>query len=149
LQPHLIKPWKSFTFSIHLLRLISPHFFNDFHLKMKIILAREAFVSTLICSPRLFSSGPLNMLYELLWNCFVPIDYAMSFDLFFEICGHIVWGHVPPLILCLFSTSWLVLLENQSRAICPIRIGETTYCLIAHILTIQFKDILAEHFSPH
>ncbi len=28
-------------------------------------------------------------------------------------------------------------------------IGETTYCLVTHILTIQFRDIFMEHFSPH
>jgi len=28
-------------------------------------------------------------------------------------------------------------------------IGGVTYHLVAHTLSIQFKDILVEHFSPH
>jgi hypothetical protein len=28
-------------------------------------------------------------------------------------------------------------------------IGEVTYRLVAHILTIQFRDIIAEHFNYH
>jgi hypothetical protein len=28
-------------------------------------------------------------------------------------------------------------------------INEVTYCLYVHTLVIQFRDTLAEHFSPH
>ncbi len=28
-------------------------------------------------------------------------------------------------------------------------IGETTYCIVARILTIQFRDIFTKHFNPH
>ncbi len=56
------------------------------------------------CSPRFSSNGPLGMVYELLQDCFVPNDFANGFDHFFELCGHIVQGHVPPLVLHLLST---------------------------------------------
>jgi hypothetical protein len=40
-------------------------------------------------------------------------------------------------------------LEKQSKGICLITINVVTYHLVAHILAIQFKDILADHFNPH
>jgi hypothetical protein len=43
----------------------------------------------LTCSSCLFSNGPSSMVYELLWNCFVPNVFVSGFDLFFEVCGHI------------------------------------------------------------
>jgi hypothetical protein len=52
------------------------------------------------------------MVYELLWYCFAPSDFASGFNLFFVICGHIVQGHVPPSISRSFSTSPLLMLEN-------------------------------------
>jgi hypothetical protein len=44
------------------------------------------------------------MVYELLQNYFVPNDSMDGFNLFSEINGHIIQGHVPLLVLCLFST---------------------------------------------
>jgi hypothetical protein len=49
-----------------------------------------------------------------------------GFDLFFEICGHIARGHVPPSISHLLSTSPLLTLEKQYGSICPIVISEVT-----------------------
>jgi hypothetical protein len=87
-------------------------FINDFHLNMKVILGQEAFVYVLVCSPRFSYNGPLHMLYELLWDCFVPNDFVNGFKLSFEICEHIAWNHVPPLILCLHPTFRLLTLEK-------------------------------------
>jgi hypothetical protein len=84
------------------------------------------------------------MVYELLWDCFVPDDFANGFDLFFEICGHIVRGHVPPSISCLFFA-----LKKQSRSIRPIVINDVTYHLVVHTLVIQCKDTFLEHFNLH
>ncbi len=41
------------------------------------------------------------------------------------------------------------MLEEQFVNIRPIVIGEVTYCLVVHTLTIQFKDTIVKHFSPH
>ncbi len=76
------------------------------------------------------------MVYELLRDCFVLDDFASGFNLFFEVCGHIVQGHIPPSISRSFSTSRLLVLEKQFKSICPIAIGEMTYHLVARILTI-------------
>jgi hypothetical protein len=75
-----------------------PPFVDDFHPEMKVILDNEAFISSLVHSPRLSSNGLLGMVYELLQDYFVPYDSISGFNLFFEECGHIVQGHVPPLI---------------------------------------------------
>jgi hypothetical protein len=45
------------------------------------------------------------MVYELLQDYFVPNDFANGFDLFLEICEHIICGHVLPIVLCLLVTS--------------------------------------------
>jgi hypothetical protein len=52
------------------------------------------------------------MVYELLQKKFVLDDSTSGFDLFFKICEHIARGHVPPLILCSFSTSQFLILEK-------------------------------------
>jgi hypothetical protein len=87
-----------------------PPFVDDFHLNIEAILDYEAFVSILAYLPHLSFGGLLGMVYELLWDCFVLDDFVSGFDLFFEVCGHIVWGHVPPSISCLFFTSWFFML---------------------------------------
>jgi hypothetical protein len=43
--------------------------------------------------------------YELLQDYFVLDDSTSGFNLFFEVCGHIAWVHVPPSLSCLFFTS--------------------------------------------
>ncbi len=61
---------------LHLLHpLVEVDFFpfvDDFHLETKVILNWEAFIFVLTCSPCFFSNGPSSMVYELLWDCFVP-----------------------------------------------------------------------------
>jgi hypothetical protein len=89
------------------------------------------------------------MVYDLLRNCFVLEDFANGFDYFFEICGHIDHGHVPPSILHLLVASQLLILEKQTHNIRPIMIRNVTYWLVDHALTIQFSDTFVNHFSPH
>jgi hypothetical protein len=109
----------------HLLAKVNlPSFIDDFHLKMEVILNWEAFVFTVAHSPWFSSDGLSSMVYELLWDCFVPNDFANGFELFFEVCEHIAWGHVPASILCLYSTFQLLTLEKQSKSTCPIIINE-------------------------
>jgi hypothetical protein len=71
-----------------------PPFVDNFHLKMNLILDREALVFPLTHSPHHSFNGPLGMVYELLEDCFVLDDYVSGFDLFFEICKHIIHSHV-------------------------------------------------------
>jgi hypothetical protein len=60
-----------------------PRFVDDFHLKMNLVLDREALIFALTHSPHLSFNGPLGMVYELLQDCFVLDDYVNGFDLFF------------------------------------------------------------------
>jgi hypothetical protein len=39
-------------------------------------------------------------------------DSTSVFDSFFKVCGHIVQGHVPPSISCLFFSFQLIALEK-------------------------------------
>ncbi len=82
-------------------------------------------------------------------RCFISNDFASGFNLFFKVCEHIFWSHVPPLILHFLSTFWLLALEKWFECICPILIDEMTYHLIDCTLAIQFKNILVEHFNLH
>jgi hypothetical protein len=43
-----------------------PLFANDFHLEINFVLDRDAFISTLKCSPHRSSGEPLGMVCELL-----------------------------------------------------------------------------------
>jgi hypothetical protein len=63
-----------------------PLFINDFHLKTKVTLDWETFISTLVCSPRLSSNGFSGMVYEFLRDYFVLHDSMNGFDLFFKVC---------------------------------------------------------------
>jgi len=78
---------------------------------MDFVLDREAFIYALACSPRFLFGGLLGMVYEF-WNCFVLDEFVSGFDFFFEICGHIAHGHVPPILSCLFIASRLLVLEK-------------------------------------
>jgi hypothetical protein len=82
-----------------------PLFIDDFHLKIEITLNQKAFNSALVHSPHFSSNGPLSVVYELLRDYFVQNDFMSGFDLFFEICEHIVESHVPlsisPFVFCI------------------------------------------------
>jgi hypothetical protein len=86
---------ESLLFSLSTCKVDFLSFIDDFHLETKVILNREAFIFTLAYSSRLFSTGLLDMVYELLWNCFVLDDFMGGFDFFFKLRGHIIRGHIP------------------------------------------------------
>jgi len=126
-----------------------PCFVNNFHPKMDLALDKKAFIFALTHSPCLSSNGFSGMVYELLWDSFVHEDFVSGFDYFFEICKHIVHGHVPPSVSCLFVALQLLVLEKQAGGFQPIAIAKVIYWLITRTLVIQFKDTFVEHFSPH
>jgi hypothetical protein len=135
LQPHLMRPWESFAFSTHMLRLISPFCWwlpswdKGYFRSKGICFCLGSFTTSFFC-------GPLGMVYELQWDFFVPYDSMSGFDLFFKVCGHIVQSHVPLSVSRLLSTFWVLVLEKQCRAIHPIAINEVTCRLVAHTLAI-------------
>ncbi len=86
------------------------------------------------------------MVYELLQNCFVFNDSINGFDLFFEICKHIVCGHVHPSVSRLLVAFQVLVLEKQVRGVRPIAVEEVIYWLITCKLVIQFKHTFAKHY---
>ncbi len=147
--PHQLRPLRPFTIFIHWLRLTFPPFVDNFHPEADIVLDKEAFIFALTRSPHLSCDGPPSMVYELLQNCFVPNNFVSGFDIFFEICKHIIRGHFPPSVSHLFIASLPLALEKQAKGIRPIVIREVIYWLVTRILAIQFKDTFAKYFSPH
>jgi hypothetical protein len=65
--------------------------------------------------------------YEFLQDYFVLDDFTNDFDLIFEICEHIICGHVPPLVSHLLVASRLLALEKQIGGVQPLVIGEVIY----------------------
>jgi hypothetical protein len=63
----------------------------------------------------------------LLWDCFVPDDFASGFNIFFEIHGYITCGHVLPLVSHLLIASQLLVLEKQVGGVQPIMIRKVIY----------------------
>jgi hypothetical protein len=63
----------------------------------------------------------------LLWDCFVLNDFASSFNIFFEIHGHIACGHVLPSVSHLLVALRLLALEKQVGGVQPITIREVIY----------------------
>jgi hypothetical protein len=63
------------------------------------------FFFALTHSPCLSFSSLLGMVYELLQDCFVLDDFVSDFDLLFEICRHMVRGHVHPSVSHLLVAS--------------------------------------------
>jgi hypothetical protein len=112
---------------------------------MEVTLDWKAFIFVLSC---LSSNNPLSMVYEILWDYFVPDDSSNDF-IFFNVCGHIVHGHVPPSISHLLATLQSLILQKQMGDIWPIMIKEVIYQVVVFTLATQFKDTFAEHFSPH
>ncbi|KAL2653713.1 hypothetical protein R1flu_021841 [Riccia fluitans] len=99
-------------------------------------------------SPRLSSGGPSGMVFELLRDCFTHEDPASGFDLLFELCTRIAQGQVSPSIAYLLGASRLLSLEKPSGGVRPIVVGEVLYQLVACTLGFQFREALADHFSP-
>jgi len=113
-----------------------PPFVDDFNLEMDLVLDKKAFIYALMHSPHLSSDSLLNMVYELVWHCFVLNDFANGFDFCFEICMHITCGHVPPSVSHMFVTTWLLVLGKQVGGVRLIMIGKVIYRLVAYTLVI-------------
>ncbi|KAL2651228.1 hypothetical protein R1flu_019356 [Riccia fluitans] len=88
------------------------------------------------------------MVFEFLYNCFIPEDPASGFDLLFDLCTHIAQGRLSAPTAYPPGASRLLSLEKPSRGVQPIAEGEVLYRLVARSLGFQFWEALADHFSP-
>jgi len=57
---------------------------------MEVTLDWEALIYVLVYSSHLSSSDLSPMVYEFRQDYFVPNDFVSGFNLFFDVCGHIV-----------------------------------------------------------
>ncbi len=99
-----------------------PHVINNFHPKTDLVLDKKTFIFTMAHSSNLLFGDLLNIMYELLRDCFFLDDSINDFDIIFEICEHIVHGHFLPSISCLFVALRLLALKKQIKNIRTIRI---------------------------
>jgi hypothetical protein len=89
-------------------------FIDGFYIKTDFVFDIEAFILALTCFICLSSDHLSDMIYELLWDCFVFDKFACGFDfIFFEICKYITRGDVPPLVSHLLVALRLLALEKQ------------------------------------
>ncbi|KAL2631938.1 hypothetical protein R1flu_016624 [Riccia fluitans] len=88
------------------------------------------------------------MVFELLRDCLTPKDPASSFDLFFYLYTHIAQGRLTAPTAYLLGASCLLALEKSSGGVRSAAIGEVLYRLVARPLGFQFRETLANHFSP-
>jgi hypothetical protein len=83
-----------------------PWFVDDFHPEMDLVLDREAFIFALTHLPCLSFDDLSNTVYKILQDYFVLNDStSCGFDILFEICGHIICGHVLSIISHLLVAS--------------------------------------------
>jgi hypothetical protein len=95
----LVVPFDETTLAFRLFHSLQkvdlPTFVNDFHLDKGYFRLGCIFFA-LACSSCLSFDKPLSMVcMSFLQYFFVPYDFVSVFDLFFEVCGHIVHIQVP------------------------------------------------------
>ncbi len=102
----LVKTIASFHHLHPLVEVDLPLFVDDFHSEMDLVLDKEAFIFSLTHLPCLSFDDLSSMVYEILQDYFVFDDSAnCGFDILFEICGHIICGHVLSIISHLLVAS--------------------------------------------
>jgi hypothetical protein len=62
---------------------------------------------------------------------------------------HIVKGHIPPWIACVFGATCFLAMTKPLDGVHPILVEETLYRLTSCTLCFQFHDVFATHFSSH
>jgi hypothetical protein len=109
----------------------------------------DSFKLTSECMPHLLASGPFGMVFEHLWNCFHPEDSTSWFFQLFQLCFHIVKGHIPPQIAHVLGAAHFLAMTKHLGGVHPIAVGKTLYWLTSHALCLQFYDAFLRHLSPH
>jgi hypothetical protein len=96
--------------------------------------------------PHLLASGHYGMVFEHLQDFFNLEDLASGFLQLFQLCFHIVKGHIPLQIAHDFGAACLLTTKPLS-GVHPIAVGGALYRFISRDLCIQFHDTL-QHISP-
>ncbi len=77
--------------------------------------------------PHLSENGPCRMVFEHLQDCFHPKDLTSGYPQLFQLCSHIVKGHIPRQIACVLSATRLLAMTKPLNGINPIIVGKTLY----------------------
>jgi hypothetical protein len=70
-------------------------FLNDYEPDQNLKLFFYSFKLTFQCMPHMLANGPSRMVFEHLWDRFHPKDLTSGFPQLFQLCFHIVKGHIP------------------------------------------------------
>jgi hypothetical protein len=97
----------------------------------------------------LFINCLSRMVFEHLQNYFHSKNFTSGFPHLFQLCSHILQGHIPCWITHILKTTCLLTMTKPSSGVCFIVMGETLYWLTSRILCLQFCDAFATHFSLH
>jgi hypothetical protein len=124
-------------------------FLESYEPEQNLELFFDSFKLTLQRMPHLSISGPSRMICEHFQNCFHPKDLANGFLLLFQLCSHIVKGHISPQIAGVLGATHLLAMTKPLSGIHPIIVGETQYQPTSRTLCLQFHNTSATHFSPH
>jgi hypothetical protein len=69
---------------------------KDYELDQNLKLFSDSFKPTFQRMPHLLANGHFGMVYEHLYNYFHPKDSTSGFLQLFQLCYHIIKGHIPP-----------------------------------------------------
>jgi hypothetical protein len=67
------------------------------------------------------------MVFEHLQDCFHPKDLVNGFSHLFQLCFHIVKGHIPPQIARVLGVTHLLTMTKLLGIVHPIAVGEIMY----------------------
>jgi hypothetical protein len=67
----------------------------------------------------------------------------------FQLCFHIVQGHIPHRIAHVFRATYLLTMTKPSHGVCPIIMGEVLYRLTDYTLCLYFCNAFTTCFSLH
>jgi hypothetical protein len=79
--------------------------------------------------PHLSINGPSRIVFEHFRDCFHPKDLTSGFPQLFQLCFHIVKGHIPLQIAHVLGAIHLLSMTEPSNGVHPIIMGKTLYQL--------------------
>ncbi len=109
----------------------------------------DSFRSIFIRSLHLLACDFLSMLFEHLKNLFDLEDSTSGFPQLFQVCSHVVIGHILRPIAQVFGVARLLALAKPFGSIQLIIVGEILYWLVSRTLCLQFCDTFFIHLSLH
>ncbi len=90
-------------------------FLKDYELDQDFKLSFDSFKLTFKCMPHLLASGPFEMVFEHLRDCFHLKNSTSGFPQLFQLCFYIAKGHIPPQIaFALGITHFLVMTKPDA-----------------------------------